>query len=216
MACLVLRSATAGPDSSTLITAATPASRSSCGCTALTSPYSRASAAVMRSASSAIRMARIRPIAAATSADAPPSGIRPILVKASRKNALSDATTTSQANANETPTPAAGPPTTATTGLGNAAMARTARLASASNGSTVIDTVAAAWSSALIPAPELNPRPAPPSRTTLTSGSVAARSRVSATVLSMASVNEFRLSGRLKVNDSTPPSKPTVRSPIPV
>lgn len=75
-------------------------------------------------------MARIRPIAAAINADAPPSGIKPILVKASMKNALSEANTTSQARAMETPTPAAGPWTTATTGWGSAAIARTSRLIS--------------------------------------------------------------------------------------
>ena len=55
-------------------------------------------------------------VAAAINADAPPSGINPIFVNASMKNALSEANTTSQARARDTPTPAAGPWTTATTG----------------------------------------------------------------------------------------------------
>ena len=54
-------------------------------------------------------MARIRPTAAAINADAPPSGIKPILVKANMKNAFSEANTTSQASASEAPTPAAAP-----------------------------------------------------------------------------------------------------------
>ena len=40
----------------------------------------------------------MRPIAAATSAEAPPSGISPILVNASMKNAFSEASTTSHAD----------------------------------------------------------------------------------------------------------------------
>ena len=82
-----------------------------------------------RSASNAIRIAAIRPIAVAISAEAPPSGIRPILVNASMKNALSEANTRSQAKAMETPTPAAAPCTTATTGRGSTVIARTTRLA---------------------------------------------------------------------------------------
>jgi hypothetical protein len=65
-------------------------------------------------------MARIRPIAAAINADAPPSGINPTCVKASMKNAFSEANTRSHAKARDTPTPAAGPCTTATTGRGSA------------------------------------------------------------------------------------------------
>src|ERR1700761_1291133 len=109
MAALVLANATAGPCSSPDTTLSTSASKSSAGYTALISPHANASAAGSRSASRAIRNAPIRPIAAAISAEAPPSGIRPILVKASMKNALSEANTRSQARASETPTPAAAP-----------------------------------------------------------------------------------------------------------
>ena len=63
-----------------------------------------------------------------------------------------------------------------------------------------------------MPAPELNPRPAPPSRTTLTRASVAARSIVSAMAVSIAAVSEFRLSGRFSVTDSTPSFSATERS----
>ena len=81
----------------------------------------------------------MRPIAAAIRADAPPSGISPIFVKASMKNAFSEANTTSQANANETPTPAAGPCTTATTGCGRLTIARTASFAASSTSASVPD-----------------------------------------------------------------------------
>ena len=97
--------------------------------TALTRPAASASAAGNRSASSAIFIARVRPIDAATNADAPPSGISPILVNANRKYAFSEAITRSHARASDTPTPAAGPCTTATTGRGRFTIARTARLA---------------------------------------------------------------------------------------
>ena len=63
-----------------------------------------------------------------------------------------------------------------------------------------------------MPAPELKPRPAPPSRTTLTRGSVAACSIASAMPASMAAVSEFRLSGRFIVTDSTPSLSVTERS----
>ncbi len=74
----------------------------------------------------------MRPIDAATKADAPPSGISPILVNANRKYAFSEARMMSAAIASETPTPAAGPCTTETTGLGSATIDRTAWFAAAS------------------------------------------------------------------------------------
>ena len=144
MACLVLRRAIAGPLASWLITASAAASNPSAECTDDTSPYSNASVAGRRSASRAIFIARVRPIDAATRADAPPSGISPILVNASRKNAFSEAMTMSHAKANETPTPAAGPCTTATTGCGRSAILRTAMLTAASNGSMSSSTPACA------------------------------------------------------------------------
>ena len=117
MACLVLAQRHRGPASSRSITLATSASK-------VVGRVDRADQArspvprrpETRSASSAILIARVRPIAAATNADAPPSGISPILVNANRKNAFSEANTRSQASASDTPTPAAGPCTTATTG----------------------------------------------------------------------------------------------------
>ncbi|CKR64870.1 Uncharacterised protein [Mycobacterium tuberculosis] len=48
-------------------------------------------------------------MAAATNADAPPSGINATLVLASMKNALSEANMKSHASASETATPTAGP-----------------------------------------------------------------------------------------------------------
>ena len=107
--------------------------------------------------------------------------------------------------------PAAGPCTTATTGFGSATIARTARLAASSTAFRTPSDLRA-WSSALMPAPELKPRPAPPSRTTRTRGSVAACSIASAMPASMAAVREFRLSGRFIVTDSTPSLSVTERS----
>ena len=66
-------------------------------------------ARVSRSESSASRIALARPTEAATVAVAPPSGISPILVKASVSAADSVATTRSQASAVDMPTPAAIP-----------------------------------------------------------------------------------------------------------
>jgi hypothetical protein len=150
----------------------------------------------------------MRPTAAATNADAPPSGISPTCVKASMKNAFSEANTTSHARARDTPTPAAGPWTTATTGRGKAVMARMARLAAA----MISDPrPPPAKSSSLIPAPEQKPRPEPPRRTTLTSGSVAACSIASAIPFSTPVVTELRLSGRSRVTDNTPSESVTVR-----
>ena len=80
---------------------------------------------------------RVRPTAAAMSADAPPSGINPILVKASMKKALSEASTTSHASASDTPTPAAGPCTTDTAGWGRLTIARMQRLAASSTSAGV-------------------------------------------------------------------------------
>jgi len=60
-----------------------------------------ASAAGIRPANSAMRIARVRPTAAAINADAPPSGINPIFVNASMKKAFSAANTTSHASAND-------------------------------------------------------------------------------------------------------------------
>ena len=62
---------------------------------------------------------------------------------------------------------------------------------------------------------EEKPRPAPSMRTTRTSGSPAARSRASASVVNIAAVSEFRLSGRCSCRVSTPPSRLTRRSSIP-
>ena len=157
-----------------------------------------------------MRIARTRPTAAAINADAPPSGIRPIFVNASMKNAFSEANTTSQPSANDAATPAAGPCTTATAGFGNAVSARTARLASSMIlvGELVPPPF---WSSSPIPAPELKPRPAPPSRTTRTRSSSAARSTASAIPDSIASVSELRLSGRFIVIDSTPSASVIMR-----
>jgi len=124
------------------------------------------------------------------------------------KNALSEANTRSHARAIETPTPAAGPWTTATTGRGSAVMARMARLASAM---ISLPGPPPATSSALMPAPEQKPRPAPPKRTTLTRGSVAACSIASAIPASTGVVTELRLSGRSMVTDSTPPDSVTSR-----
>ncbi len=215
IACLVFRSDTAGPDISVPITLSTSASNSAAGYTAVTRPHSYAVEAGIRSAVSAIRMARMRPTAAAINADAPPSGINPILVNASMKNAFSEANTTSDANASDAPTPAHGPCTTATTGCGRLTIDRTASLA-ASRTDAGPSTDFFDWSSSLIPAPEENPRPAPPSRTTLTRGSVAACSKLEVMVLNIAAVSEFRLSGRFIVTDSTPSASSTVRSSIPV
>jgi hypothetical protein len=138
----------------------------------------------------------------------PPSGISAILVNASMKNAFSDASTTSHTSANDAATPAAGPCTTATAGFGNAAMERTARFAS----SMILVAELPPplfWSSSLIPAPELKPRPAPPSRTTLTRSSLPARSTASAMPVIIASVSALRLSGRFIVIDSTPSTRAT-------
>ena len=95
----------------------------------MTSPASYASCAVSGSASRAIRIARARPIEAATVAVAPPSGISPIRAKASRNDADSVATMMSAARAAEQPTPAATPLTAATTGLSRFTIARMIRLA---------------------------------------------------------------------------------------
>ncbi len=58
-------------------------------------------------------------------------------------------------------------------------------------------------SSALIPAPELKPWPAPPRRTTYTRGLLAARSMASAMPASTGVVSELRLSGRSMITDNT-------------
>ena len=126
-----------------------------------------------RSASSAIRIALVRPIDAATNADAPPSGISPILVNANRKYAFSDARMMSAAIASETPTPAAGPCTTDDDGLGQRRRSRGRR--GSPRPARRLGCrwrPGSAWSASLMPAPELNPRPAPPIRTTRTAGSV--------------------------------------------
>ena len=61
---------------------------------------------------------------AGTVAVTPPSGTRPMLTKASRKNDDSAATIRSQASASAQPIPAAGPLTAATTGFGSSRIAR--------------------------------------------------------------------------------------------
>ncbi len=183
----------------------TSASKSSAGYTALTRPHPYASAAEIRSASRAIRIARMRPTAAAISAEAPPSGISPILVNASMKNAFSEASTTSQASASETPdTGGRAVHARPRRAAGRAAIARMQRLAASSTSAGVPDAPGLAWSSSLMPAPEQKPRPAPPMRTTRTRGSFAARSSVEANVCSIGAVSELRLSGRFRVTVRTP------------
>ena len=108
---------------------------------------SKASGAGIRSANSAMRIARVRPTAAAINADAPPSGINPIFVNASMKKALSEAKTTSHASANDAPTPAAGPWTTATTGCGRFTIERTASLAASRTSPGAPAVPGLAWSS---------------------------------------------------------------------
>lgn len=85
MAFLAWANASAGPASNREITLSTSASKSLSGYTALIRPQASASRAGSCSASSASRIARIRPVAAATNADAPPSGINATLVLASMK-----------------------------------------------------------------------------------------------------------------------------------
>ncbi len=97
---------------------------SASGNTCETSPASYASRAVSRSESSASRIAFARPTEAATVAVAPPSGIRPILVKARVSAADSVATTRSHASALDIPTPAAMPLRPQTTGLSSSTIAR--------------------------------------------------------------------------------------------
>jgi len=70
------------------------------------------------------------------------------------KNAFSEANTTSEASANDAPTPAAGPCTTATTGCGKFTIDLTARLAASSTSAGVPLAPGLAWSSSLIPAPD--------------------------------------------------------------
>ena len=72
----------------------------------------------MRSPSSDISAARVKPTRAGTRSEEPPSGTRPMFTKASRKYADSAATIRSQASASDAPIPAAAPWTAATTGLG--------------------------------------------------------------------------------------------------
>ena len=62
-----------------------------------------------------------------------------------------------------------------------------------------------------IPAPELKPRPVPPSRATRTRGSVAARSNASARPSSTRGGQRLRPSGRSMVTDKTPSARFTMR-----
>ncbi len=117
--------------------------------------------------------------------------------------------------ASDTPTPAAGPCTTDTTGLGSATIALMARFAESST-SPGTPASGPALSEAPMPAPELKPRPAPPIRTTRTLASSAARFSASVMVSNIGAVSELRLSGRLSVSASTPSSSATVRSAIEV
>ena len=95
----------------------------------------------------------MRPTAAATNADAPPSGISPILVKASMKNAFSEASTTSHASASDAPTPAAGPCTTATTGRGRFTIDSHRAVGRVEHVGRRAARAVLAWSSSLIPRP---------------------------------------------------------------
>ena len=97
----------AGPRASRRASLATRSGNSSSGATWVTRPASSASVAESGSASSAIRIARARPIEAATVADEPPSVISPIRAKGSRNAADSAATMMSEARAAEQATPAA-------------------------------------------------------------------------------------------------------------
>ena len=107
-----------GPASASPITLSTSAANLSAGYTALTRPASKASAAVIRSASKAIFMARVRPTAAATM---PARAVRhqPDLGERQQEIAFSDAKTRSSQPARRR-RPRAGPCTTATTGRGTA------------------------------------------------------------------------------------------------
>ena len=157
------------------------------------------------SASSAIRIARARPIDAATVAVAPPSGIRPTRAKASSSEADSAHTARSQASTADSPTPAATPLTPATTGVSQRRIDRTSRLAASR-----APTSNRSWaSSPAMSAPVLNAGPVPVSTTTRTSSRAPARSSSSAAPCVISSVRALYDSGRSNRIVSTPSSSAT-------
>src|SRR5882757_4373720 len=117
IACLVAAYDSVGPAANRRASASATDPSSESGTTRSARPQLTASAAGSGSASRASTKARPRPIRAGTSRLAPPSGVKPILEKASRKNADSAATTRSEARAIEQPMPAAGPLTAEITGF---------------------------------------------------------------------------------------------------
>ena len=151
----------------------------------------------------------MRPTAAATNADAPPSGINPILVNASMKRFLR-----SQYDI-------AGQCDGYADAGGRSLHDGDHRVRQRDDGPDQAvdlqddfvgrDAAVPDMSSALMPAPELKPRPAPPSRTTLTPGSTAACSIASAIPVMTGLISELRLSGRLMVTDNTPSISVTSR-----
>ena len=155
-------------------------------------PQSAAVVALTFSASRAIRAALALPMAAGTSIEAPPSGMRPILVKASMNPADSLAIARSAATAIEQPTPAAMPFTAATTTTEDLTIASTSRLA-ASRVSRPGGEPSGPTS-----APELKARPEPVTTITRTPES-SAFSTASAAAWRISAVTEFSRSGRSKV-----------------
>ena len=155
----------------------------------------------------------VRPIAAATRADAPPSGINPILVNANRKYALSEASTMSAEIASDTPTPPPGP---ARRTLPALAVPRSRGRRGSPREHVGRGAACPGWRGR----PRCRTGTETATCTTeadhLTLASVAARSSVVPMVASIGAVSELRLSGRFSVTDNTPSLSDTVRSSIPV
>ncbi len=98
--------------------------KSSAGTTSETSPHSSASAAVSRRFEVIHSKARAKPSNRWRNHVPPESGTSPIPTNPGTKVAASEAIRTSQAAASESPAPAAGPFTAASTGFSSALIAR--------------------------------------------------------------------------------------------
>src|SRR3954454_11372930 len=209
-ACLVAANARGGPTASRPAILSTVSAKSESGTTWLTSPAAYASWAVIISASSAIRIARARPTAAATVIVEPPSGISPMRENASRNDADSWHTARSAAKQIDAPTPAAMPLTAATTGFRSPTMLRVIVLAPSMVRSSKVST----GLSPVRSAPALNARPDPVTTTTRTESSRPADSSACTSPTAISSSRALNASGRLSVTQQIPASVSTCRCPF--
>jgi hypothetical protein len=166
-------------------------------------PHSLACSAVILGASMASARARCSPTRRGRNHVLPPSGRRPMRAKACRKLADLAAIAMSAASAKLMPTPAAGPLTAATIGLGTERIRRITGLKNLSSAEPE-SPPSLPRSGSLKSAPAQKPRPAPVSSTARTEPSAASFSQQSLSSAIILRDTALSLSGAFSVSVARP------------